>query len=527
MVTLLLALTIATNAHSQSSQYYSPEGKDFVVVGGCNMFSKSLSSNASDYCIKTSDIPVFKLSSHGEEKTLSFTITMNGKTFALVKAAHCEARYSEGARRYILSDAASWGRDASVEIIVCPLTQRNGAIMKFTCNGVAFDTELSATIEGRPTKSWFAHNESYFEVDGFDYSNHTTPEMARTFTIAQRWNKAATERIEISTPDPYLNNVIGPLLSASRGGWEKYKWIDGYDYDAKVCAPIDDNDSEASREMKLSLAEYMAGSPNRAFDILRSTVVRQMYQSDSPASMPQDAIGEAMRAVVQGLFGVQPDSRNSRCIIRPGMPREWKEASIRTPYIIYKYHRVGGKDIYEVTQCFSQPHDIIIRQNTGNGGYRDIVGSSKKHQIISVATLNHDIEDAPPIVVEQAHKADTLPSGAHCRNVKIGKGKKTPTASTAEGCDVGFDIKVKGKYSCAYLLVTGKFIANKESGQVVATYSDGSQEVLSISNPKADNEGRYLLKMPLDPSKKLKTISIIALADGAEIRLERLVLSDE
>lgn len=512
---------------------YRPDGKDFVVVNGQNMFSKPLFASSADYCVKTSDIAIFKLSRGRETRVLSFTITSGGKTFALGKAARCEARYADGARRYLLSDPELWGQEAQIELIVCPLTHKDGAIMKFIARGFAFDARISATIEGQHSKSWFAQDESYMEIDGLDYAERTQSELAKTFTIAQRWNKATAERIEISTPNKYLNNVMGALLTASHGRWHEYKWIDGYDYDANRYdydtnshEYIDDNSSDAAKSLRLALAEFMNGSPSRGYEMLHSTIMGEMYRGDSPAQMPADAIGRATRAMVQGLFGIQPEG-DSLCIVRPSLPEEWKSASIRTPYIIYKYRKAGSKDIYEITQNFAQPHNIVLRQNIGNGQYRDFVGSAKKHQVISIAAITHPIEDAPPIEVEKETPRDSMPSGDGCHEIKLGKGKMQLIASTDKGHDVGFDIKVKGKYSCAWLLVSGTFSDKKESGQAIATYSDGSQETLSIGNPKADNEGKCLLKIPLDSSKKLKTISVVALAERVEIKLERLVMSYE
>lgn len=520
------------------------------------MFTKPLYASSSGYCIKTSDIPIFKIPLQGKEKTLSFTLTDNGRTYSLSKVARCISRYSDGARQYLLSDDNAWGSWASVEITVCPLTNNNGAIMKFTCKGFSFNAQLSAYIEGQHQKSWFAQEDSYLEIDALGYSCHTQKEMERNFTIARRWNKSNAERIDIATPDPYLNCVMGALLSSIHGSWNKYKWIDGDDYDAITCETGNEYSSEPAKKINLSLAEFMAGSPNRAFDMLKSTLVKQIYKGNSPADMPNDATGVAIRDMVQGLFGIQPDIKNYRCIIRPGLPRQWESASIHTPYLIYKYHKAGSKDIYEITQNFTKPMDIIIRQNIGNGKYRDIIGTNKRHQIISANAFTHDIEDAPAIVVNDDRMSETIETKGYCYEIRIDKffnhkctiEHKTTfpvpfrqrnhcynvaVASSNKGYKVGFDIKTKGKYSCAYLLLTGKSddkYTNKECGQIIATYSDGSQQTQQIVSFRnwyvKDYEDHCLIKMALDPKKKLKTISLVALVDDIEIGLESLTLEE-
>ena len=125
-----------------------------------------------------------------------------------------------------------------------------------------------------------------------------------------------------------------------------------------------------------------------------------MYDGQSPANFGQiskydaargecyrdfgDCIGISARTFIQGLFGIQPDALEGRCIIRPGFPEAWDSASVRTPYIYYKYQRQGNEAVYEVTQHFAQPQKIVIRQNLGMGKYRDVVGNSDQHQVIRV-----------------------------------------------------------------------------------------------------------------------------------------------
>lgn len=553
------ALALTTNIYAQASLSYHPDGKDFVVVNGRNMFTKSLSASSPDYCVKTSDTPVFKLSRWEAEKTLSFTITIGGKIYHLCSAARCESRFSDGSRRYILSDDSIWGKDATIELTICPLANNDGVIIKSIANNMPLEAQIVAHLEGQCDKAWIAQGENYLEIVNFEYANHTQTEMAKTFNISQRWNKATAERIEIETPDPYISNMMGPLLSASHGSWGRYAWIDGLDFDSDTPVPAsnmlppDDNTiSATAKSLKRAIVNFATGCPTRAFKMMKTTLLSKMYQGDSPATIDADAIGDATQAFVQGLFGIQPEHNGSRCIIRPGLPKDWTSAAIRTPYIIYKYNRIAGKDVYEITQNFDDPMEIVIRQNIGNGEYQDIAGSNKKHQFISLQAITHDIADAPDITEIKTSNNDSIPDGAKIHEIKIdklfnrewhkdnktkfaipfrtiGKGKNIAVASTTKGFNVGFDIKVKGKFDCAFLLITGK-LANA-GAMVVATYNDGAQETLPISTPAsqaiADYEDHCLIKMPLDSKKKLKTISIVAIADGVEVGMEAITLIEK
>ena len=62
---------------------------------------------------------------------------------------------------------------------------------------------------------------------------------------------------------------------------------------------------------------------------------------------------------------------------------EWDSASVKTPYLEYKFTRKNGACRYEITQHFRQPLKIVLRQNLGNGQYRDIEGTADEHQVIS------------------------------------------------------------------------------------------------------------------------------------------------
>ena len=55
------------------------------------------------------------------------------------------------------------------------------------------------------------------------------------------------------------------------------------------------------------------------------------------------------RAVVEGLFGYDPDYPNRRVRLRPAFPSSWPKASIRTPDYSLKYEQTGDLDRYHLT----------------------------------------------------------------------------------------------------------------------------------------------------------------------------------
>ena len=160
------------------------------------------------------------------------------------------------------------------------------------------------------------------------------------------------------------------------------------------------NNVAAAEVMHTALAYFEAGRAEEGFRLMKANVMDQMYYGQSPANFGQvsqydaargecyrdfgDCIGISARTLIQGLFGIQPDALQGQCVIRPGFPESWDTASVQTPYIQYRYQRQGNEAVYEVTQHFNRPQKIIIRQNLGLGRYRDIEGSTARHQVIRV-----------------------------------------------------------------------------------------------------------------------------------------------
>ena len=174
------------------------------------------------------------------------------------------------------------------------------------------------------------------------------------------------------------------------------------------------NNVATAETMHTALACFEAGDAFLGYDLLMGAVMDNMFYGQSPANFGQlshydaargecyrdfgDCIGIASRTIVQGLFGIIPQALDGKCIIRPGFPCKWDSVSVKTPYLEYKFTRKDGVERYEVTQNFRHPLKIVIRQNTGLGGYRDIEGSSEHHQVIETKKAGNMISLSHPIV---------------------------------------------------------------------------------------------------------------------------------
>ena len=324
---------------------------------------------------------------------------------------------------------------------------------------------------------------------------------------------------------------IPPLNTIATSNWMPYSWGSNNVVPAEV--------------MHTALAYFEAGRPEEGYRLMMANVMDQMYCGQSPANFGQisqfdvacgeccrdvgDCIGISARTLIQGLFGVLPDALQDRLVIRPGFPEAWDSASIRTPYIYYRYQRQGEEAVYEITQQFRQPLKVVLRQNLGMGKYRDVEGTSERHQVIrvklpvplpevsykdnflSVESVSSDFSDEPtfhdkfrPMKIDACLNAnlsevqevdDSVFRSMIVKDELVLMG--VPFRTFTEGDNIAFTslgdeypdsiaIPVSGKYDRAWLLMTGTTNVQQSriaNGLVVAHYQDGTSDTLQLVNP--------------------------------------------
>ena len=195
--------------------------------------------------------------------------------------------------------------------------------------------------------------------------------------------------VEWTDGDKSLNTSTNKFYTMSTSDWMPYDWST--------------NNVAHEEVMNMTLAYFIAGRRNEGFKLLKSDILDGMFLGACPGNFGQisyydkarseayrdfgDNIGISARAIVNGLFGIRPDALNDQCLIQYSLPDEWEDASIRTPYLSYTFHREGKRLTYNVTQNFNQPLNIIIRVGVGNGRFVDFKGNSSSQQTI-VADLS-------------------------------------------------------------------------------------------------------------------------------------------
>ena len=458
----------------------------------------------------------------------------------------------------------------------------------------------------------------------------------------------------------YVDEHI-PHIDVEKTGFQTIATSDWLPYSWSI------NNVAAAEVMHTALAYYEAGRADEAYRLMKGNILDQMYYGASPGNFGQvsyydaargecyrdfgDCIGISSRTLLQGLFGIIPQALDGRCIIRPGFPSEWDSASVKTPYLEYKFTRKDGVCRYDITQNFRQPLKIVLRQNLGNGAYRDIEGSAEVHQVIE-APLHSRVGSCCVIPAEITQQEPTLLCNSEPDVTKAFRTQKiemyfnaevddifkneylsprpqtttlqiptqgigewchpqltaeindsvfrtliqdgqfnvagVPFITPAEGWNIVYTslwdnypdavvIPLKGKAESAYLLMAGStnhMQSRIDNGLVIATYANGSTDTLALRNP--DNwcpieqdyyvdgkafrapeprpyrvclstgdvsrdlgkilgiQGVYgreipggaaqMLRMPLNPRKKIKSLTVRTLSNDVIIGLMAITL---
>jgi hypothetical protein len=163
--------------------------------------------------------------------------------------------------------------------------------------------------------------------------------------------------------------VLGPGVPADRPyhvlsetDWMPYSWsINNVVFD---------------ENLHTALAYWQAGRPDSAYDIAKGAMLASLYMGISPGNIGTlnyldvyrreaqrdfaDGIGVMSRALVEGLFGVQPDALAGVLTLRPGLPAEWDHAALTHPDLRLSYRRSGAKDSWNVGQSGDRFKRLVL-----------------------------------------------------------------------------------------------------------------------------------------------------------------------
>jgi hypothetical protein len=185
------------------------------------------------------------------------------------------------------------------------------------------------------------------------------------------WTIYHTIDSEVGTPlqryraTQYVDNEIPHIPVLAEGldakadglGYEHYATISTTNWQPYAWSI---NNVAFAEVMHTALVYWMAGRYEAGYHLLKSSMLDGMYMGGSPGNFGQvsyydvaraecyrdfgDPVGVASRVYIQGLYGVLPDRLNGRLVLRPGFPKTWDEASLKTPDIAYSFQRADNQD---------------------------------------------------------------------------------------------------------------------------------------------------------------------------------------
>jgi len=183
-------------------------------------------------------------------------------------------------------------------------------------------------------------------------------------TSQQAWQMAA-ERLHTSRHIPVRGEGVPPgewfMLSCS--DWLPYMWSL--------------NLLLLAENAHMALAMWQAGMADEAFTLLKSNLLDSLYRGLCPGDFHMtsdldvhrqeaqrdfgDPIGITSRALIEGLFGVQPDLLGGRITLRPGFPSEWDHASLTHKDFDFAWSRSGNSESYSFTSRLPRAVPVTLR----------------------------------------------------------------------------------------------------------------------------------------------------------------------
>jgi hypothetical protein len=273
------------------AQHYHPEGSDFTVVGGSHRFNRALYGTHTAARVEAGDLPEFALYMPGMGGNLSFFLIRGSQSRPLIQAQYIKAAYRPGSMRYEIRDPLLGSGTlhlrilalADAEGLIIQFTGENidektmlmarfgGASgKKFSRDGdigadpeSSFDLDTVAsrsdryTVSGNRFQLVYAGNrrlEGLFPCDIANNGNllygmfpvgspkylvirnpvsaktSLPPEaaaLAAVFDTAEAVRQVLAARVQLHTPDAYLNTIGGALAVAADGIWEAPTYMHG------------------------------------------------------------------------------------------------------------------------------------------------------------------------------------------------------------------------------------------------------------------------------------------------------------
>lgn len=224
---------------------------------------------------------------------------------------------------------------------------------------------------------------------------HTLDSAAATPEQAWRMSRWVDQNIA-HFPVRGANVPDEHLFMLPTSGWMPYTWSL--------------NNVVVAETAHTSLAFWQAGRPDAGFGLFKGTILDTMCLGLCPGNVGMttwydmarresqrdfgDGVGAVSRALVEGLFGVQPDLLAGRLKIAPGFPPSWPGAAIRHPDFNFSFGREGSVDSFVVEPKFPKPVQLVLQIPAVRAGVRSLAvnGRSAKFSWLTNAPAQSRVE---------------------------------------------------------------------------------------------------------------------------------------
>lgn len=125
-----------------------------------------------------------------------------------------------------------------------------------------------------------------------------------------------------------------------------------------------------------ALALWQTGMRDEAFALLKGSLLDSMFMGLCPGNLHMtsqldvhrqesqrdfgDPIGITTRALIEGLYGIQPDLLHDTLTIRPGFPSSWNDAALHHPDIDFTWRREGLHETFEIVSRLPKPVELTL-----------------------------------------------------------------------------------------------------------------------------------------------------------------------
>ncbi len=241
-------------------------------------------------------------------------------------------------------------------------------------DGSAYETEAELIHRGMQELLWVKEQGGYGESKDLlgPQTVYTNPALWTVYhtidsevpTAREAWQMTA-ERLAV------LRHVPVHGEGVPEGGWYMLSCSDWLPYMWSLNLLL------LAENAHMALALWQTGMRDEAYRVFKGNLLDSMYMGLCPGDFHMtsaldvhrqeaqrdfgDPLGISSRALVEGLFGVQPDLLAGEVRIRPGFPSDWDRASLKHKDFDFAWKREGLRETYEFDNRLAKTASLTLR----------------------------------------------------------------------------------------------------------------------------------------------------------------------